>query len=145
MGVFIYNMELPKSCADCPICYDQMECPISDLRFWRGRPENKEFKFTEERHPRCQLTDENEMRIYGYPVRALAEIAYTMREKGVSEYEAIDILKNTDEVAKIITDAQEKMFHETIRSFTKPMNPEIEDELNEGWKKILEALEVDDG
>ena len=56
MGVFIYNVQLPKSCADCPICYDQMECPISDLRFWRGRPENKEFIFTEERHPRCPMT-----------------------------------------------------------------------------------------
>lgn len=55
--VIIKGFEMPKSCSECPICYDQMECPISDLRFWRGRPENKEFKFTEERHPDCPLEE----------------------------------------------------------------------------------------
>jgi hypothetical protein len=56
MGIYIRGMQMPKSCADCPICYDQMECPISGLRFWRGRPESKEFNFTDERHPDCPLS-----------------------------------------------------------------------------------------
>ena len=102
-------------------------------------------------HQECDdLISENALNgekttICGYPVQALAEIAYTMQDKGISAAEAVYAMENTNEVVKMIREAEEKLFHETIRSFTKPMNPEIEDELNEGWKKILEALEGKDG
>lgn len=145
VSVFIQGMKMPESCSACPICYDDIECPVSDLRFWRGRPENDEFDYISERHPRCPLTDENELRIYGYPVRLLAEVAFTMNEKGISAYEAIDVLKNADEVAKMITEANERIFHEWIRETQKPLNPKIEKEMNEGWQHILDALEVENG
>lgn len=60
MSVIIRGMDLPKSCSSCPICYDDEECPVSDLRFWRGRPENNEFSFIAERHPRCPLEEEKD-------------------------------------------------------------------------------------
>ena len=79
--------------------------------------------------------------ICGYPVQALAEIAYTMQDKGISVSEAVYAMENTNEVVKMIRDAEEKLFHEAFRSFSKKIDPETETELNEGWKKILEAVE----
>lgn len=53
--IVIQGMEMPESCSDCPMCYDQMECTVSPLGFWRGRPENEQFDFCKERHPNCPL------------------------------------------------------------------------------------------
>lgn len=55
MGVYICGMEMPHSCSDCPMCYDMMDCAVSDLRFWKNREEINEFDFCQERHPSCPL------------------------------------------------------------------------------------------
>lgn len=52
MGVYI-NMEMPKSCSDCPLCYDMMECSASDIRFFKVK--EQVFHFRTERHPNCPL------------------------------------------------------------------------------------------
>ena len=55
--ILIRGMEMPESCADCPICYDMMECSVSPLRFWNGRTELEQFVFCNERHPSCPLVE----------------------------------------------------------------------------------------
>lgn len=51
----IKNFNMPESCYDCPLCYDLQECVVSDLKFWHGSKELKEFSFSRERHPKCPL------------------------------------------------------------------------------------------
>jgi len=53
--ILIRGMEMPEACADCSMCYDMMECTVSPLKFWYGRPENEQFDFCKERHPSCPL------------------------------------------------------------------------------------------
>lgn len=53
MGIYLRNIEMPKSCYDCPLCYDMMECSASDIRFFKVK--EKSFDFCTERHPNCPL------------------------------------------------------------------------------------------
>ena len=57
MADILIRMEMPQSCSDCPMCYDMIECTVSPLRFWYGRPENEQFDFCNERHPACPLVE----------------------------------------------------------------------------------------
>ena len=57
MADILIRMEMPQSCSDCPMCYDMIECTVSPLRFWHGRPENEQFDFRNERHPDCSLVE----------------------------------------------------------------------------------------
>lgn len=57
MGVYIKGMEMPQNCAECPMCYDMMECSVSPLKFWNGRTEIEQFDFCNERHPDCPLVE----------------------------------------------------------------------------------------
>lgn len=53
MAVLIKNMQLPKSCMDCDICYDMMLCPIiSEKMDWE--------KMDTERLPNCPLEEVSE-------------------------------------------------------------------------------------
>ena len=53
MGVYIKGMDLPKSCDDCPLNYDSIDCMVADnaLRENGGG----DFLFHHERHPNCPL------------------------------------------------------------------------------------------
>lgn len=55
MSILIKGMEMPKSCSDCPMCYDMMQCSIAEpiINFFKV----KEFEFCAERHPRCPLVE----------------------------------------------------------------------------------------
>lgn len=54
MAVLIKDMEMPKSCTDCVMCYDLMLCPITDTKVdWE--------KMDTERLPNCPLKESHEI------------------------------------------------------------------------------------
>lgn len=53
-GIYI-PMEIPKSCNECPACYDMMECSVAEPLISFYGPKEEEFDFCTERHPRCPL------------------------------------------------------------------------------------------
>lgn len=53
MGVYIKGMEMPKSCNDCPLNYDSIDCMVADNAL-RGNGDG-DFLFDHERHPNCPL------------------------------------------------------------------------------------------
>lgn len=55
MSILIKGLEMPKSCYDCLLCYDLMECSVSPITF--SKEELKRFHFTTERHPDCPLVN----------------------------------------------------------------------------------------
>ena len=46
--VIIKNFTIPKSCADCPICYDDMYCSITNSQM-------DCVNYVKTRHPDCPL------------------------------------------------------------------------------------------
>lgn len=60
MSVLVKGMKMPKSCSDCELCYDMMECCVGEpiINFFRV----KEFDFCTERHPRCPLVPAADVR-----------------------------------------------------------------------------------
>lgn len=58
MSVIIKGLEMPKSCCDCPMCYDMIQCTVAEplIDFCR----DDDFDFRGERHPRCPLILLNE-------------------------------------------------------------------------------------
>lgn len=57
MSVIINGIDMPKSCYDCPMCYDLMECVVGSpyIGFSRKELKAEPFDFCNERHPRCPL------------------------------------------------------------------------------------------
>lgn len=53
MSVLIKGMEMPDSCYDCPLCYDNMACMVATKCYIDLNKEG--FHFCEERHPDCPL------------------------------------------------------------------------------------------
>lgn len=54
MAVLIPDLEMPKSCVECPCCYDNYFCEILKRNFF---DRNKVFDFTTERLPKCPLVE----------------------------------------------------------------------------------------
>lgn len=54
MNVLIKGIAMPKSCYDCPMCYDTIQCTVKDINFWG---EELPMDFCNERHPDCPLVE----------------------------------------------------------------------------------------
>lgn len=73
MSVLIKGMEMPQSCSDCQLNYDQFACSVTGTRWWSDTMVSLGFDCDEERLQNCplvklpehhgRLIDENEVRI----------------------------------------------------------------------------------
>ena len=55
MSVLIKGMEMPKSCDDCPLNYDSIDCMVADNAL--REKGSGDFLFDHERQPNCPLVD----------------------------------------------------------------------------------------
>ena len=57
MSVLIPGMEMPMSCAECPLCYDMVWCKLVAGEKGYMWHEGSEFDFSGERLPDCPLVE----------------------------------------------------------------------------------------
>ena len=60
MSVIVRGMEMPKSCSECPLNYDQMACDVTLTRWWSDTMVLMNFDSDKERLPNCPLVEANE-------------------------------------------------------------------------------------
>lgn len=53
--LFIQESEMPASCSDCLLLYDNMECIITGENIWMMQKMDESFNEEEERLPNCPL------------------------------------------------------------------------------------------
>lgn len=56
MSVLINSMDIPKSCSDCPLNYDEMSCVVTGTRWWSDTMVLLDFDYTKERLYDCPLS-----------------------------------------------------------------------------------------
>ena len=56
MCVLINSMDIPKSCSDCPLNYDEMSCVVTGTRWWSDTMVLLDFDYTKERLCDCPLS-----------------------------------------------------------------------------------------
>lgn len=56
-SVLVRGMEMPKSCDDCPLNYDQMACAVTGTRWWSDRMMLMDFDSDKERLYDCPLIE----------------------------------------------------------------------------------------
>lgn len=57
MSVIVRGMEMPKSCSDCPLNYDQMACDVTGTRWWSDTMVLMGFDSDKERLYDCPLVE----------------------------------------------------------------------------------------
>ena len=57
MSVLIKDMNIPESCSDCPINYDEMSCAVTGTRWWSDTMVLLDFDYTKERLHDCPLSE----------------------------------------------------------------------------------------
>jgi hypothetical protein len=57
MSVIIKDMEIPKSCGDCPLNHDEMSCVVTGTRWWSDTMVLLNFDYTKERLYDCPLSE----------------------------------------------------------------------------------------
>lgn len=60
MSVIVRGMEMPKSCSDCPLNFDQIACDVTLTRWWSDTMVLMNFDSDKERLPNCPLVEVNE-------------------------------------------------------------------------------------
>ena len=54
MADILIRMEMPKTCSQCPMCYDYMMCKLNHFAFWNT---NEPFDCCDERLAGCPLDE----------------------------------------------------------------------------------------
>ena len=57
MSVLINSMDIPKSCSDCPLNYDEISCVVTGTRWWSDTMVLLNFDYTKERLYDCPLSE----------------------------------------------------------------------------------------
>ena len=57
MSVIVRGMEMPKSCSECPLNYDQMACDVTMTRWWSDTMVLMDFDSDKERLHDCPLIE----------------------------------------------------------------------------------------
>ena len=57
MSVLIKDMNIPKSCSDCPLNYNEMSCAVTGTRWWSDTMVLLDFDYTKERLHDCPLSE----------------------------------------------------------------------------------------
>ena len=95
MSVLINNMDIPKSCSDCPLNYDEMSCVVTGTRWWSDTMVLLNFDYTKERLYDCPISEAPSAQPEPYLDSIVSEIKKTISEtKESGKYHCADIRIN---------------------------------------------------